>query len=328
MTLKLPEIVWIDIINAYQDKADQIKLFTKLPQLNKQYQLCQQKIRDHFFRQWISWYRAFDGAELIVYEGINENYKHGKYLRFDTSGVDRYPKECLATGNYHHNSQHGDWTIHGETDNGRIMVAQEKWVHGIQVGEQKYYDALGNLYRVMNYDDLGRISGKQTTYLHSTNEWSTTMYEKNQKNGPHTICKVGAGFNILECVYKNDLFEGEYIERWPNKKIKCQTHYHDGKMEGRYEKFHDNGKIHVRRTYKSGVLNGETKTWWRNGKVAECLNYKNGVPDGRVLQFYESGEPKYDGVFKNGDPVGVHRSSTKSGVIVETDYDSPQNRSQ
>ncbi|HPN39331.1 MAG TPA: hypothetical protein PL041_13095 [Melioribacteraceae bacterium] len=70
--------------------------------------------------------------------------------------------------------------------------------------------------------------------------------------------------------------DGVYIVRYPNKKIKAELFYLNGKLNGICNFYFENGRIKAREEYKEGILEGTTKRYYQYGILQSEELYKNG----------------------------------------------------
>jgi antitoxin component YwqK of YwqJK toxin-antitoxin module len=272
----MDKLILIEIINASGDKKEMMAMYLILCQVCKRWYSMLQLLKDYFGSKWLSWYHN-PGTVDETYQGYHFEYKHGKYFRFkyfpdgyDTGGQLVY---LQTEGEYLNNLRTNTWFKRYRTGQ---LKAKETYLMGKLYGTQYYYTVTGKLMKVAEYNHLGKLDGLLTIFKNDGNIISRTHWSNGKKNGKHCVTMSGAKFNYIECEYTNDLLNGVYTERWPNKKIRVKAQYVNGLLDGLFLQFHTNGKLHVRQTYNNGRLNGKSKMWWQNGALAEELEFNNG----------------------------------------------------
>jgi antitoxin component YwqK of YwqJK toxin-antitoxin module len=315
--------ILIEIINAAGNKKEQMEMYLNLCKTSKQWFRMMQKVKDYFQKKWQSWYHSTsDNGYEETYQGYHFGYKHGRYMKFKyySDGYepthqdeDMYLRE---EGEYFNNLPHGNWVKYHRNAGG--LYAKQQYINGLPFGCQFYYDTTGKLIKVCEYDNHGQLTGTMIEKLNG--KIIKTQYKNGKKNGLSITTLIGHDVDLVKCMYSNDLIEGEYVERWSNKKIKVKTNYVNGVLHGEYVKFHENGKHHVLRNYINGRINGKTKTWWVNGRLAEELEMKDDVPHGLTVEYAINGDLKYSGMFENGVELGEHLNCVDDNIIITTRF--------
>jgi antitoxin component YwqK of YwqJK toxin-antitoxin module len=78
-------------------------------------------------------------------------------------------------------------------------------------------------------------------------------------------------------ISKDTSKDGVYIVRYPNKKIKAELFYFNGKLNGLCNFYYENGRIKAREEYRDGVLEGTTKRYYPFGIIQSEELYHKGV---------------------------------------------------
>lgn len=293
------KLVLAKIISFGGTKQDQMTLFSRLLRTCSQWYRTLHNVKNNFQQKCLSWYHYADKFPE-TYQGFRNDYKHGKYFKFSVQqfGNERY---LLKEGEYNNNLIAGEWTKYNHDG---LIMSKRQYAHGLPCGRHFWYNEDGKVIRTKEYDSNGQLTGVmiRNTGIHIV----CAHYQNGKKHGLYTKTLVNyPRTNVVECNYVNGSVEGEYIERWPDKKIKTKAYYVGGLLHGEYLKFHNNAKHHVKCFYNNGHVNGKTKMWWANGYLAEVSEMNNGVPHGVMLQYSVTGVLKYSGTFENGVEVRV-----------------------
>jgi antitoxin component YwqK of YwqJK toxin-antitoxin module len=97
------------------------------------------------------------------------------------------------------------------------------------------------------------------------------------------------------------LKQGEWLDFYPDGKIKTERNYLDDLLHGYYKEYDEKGKLLVTLLYDNGKVTG---TDIDNSAEIEVENRYN--DEGRLI---------YSGPFKEGVPVGIHREFNEDGTV-------------
>jgi len=95
--------------------------------------------------------------------------------------------------------------------------------------------------------------------------------------------------------------QGEWLDFYPDGKIKTERNYRDDLLHGYYKEYDDKGKLLVTLLYDSGKVTG--------------TNIDNTSEIDIVNRYNEAGKLIYSGPFKEGVPVGIHREYNDDGTV-------------
>ena len=143
----------------------------------------------------------------------------------------------------------------------------------------------------------------------------TIPYVKGKKDGlSREYDREGKIITLLE--YSNDylisrekinftdasgLKQGEWLDFYPDGKIKTERNYRDDLLHGYYKEYDEKGKLLVTLLYDSGKVTG--------------TNIDNTGEIDIVNRYNEAGKLIYSGPFKEGVPVGIHREYNDDGTV-------------
>ena len=88
--------------------------------------------------------------------------------------------------------------------------------------------------------------------------------------------------------------EGKITWFYPNKNLKSEISYRDGKEEGMALRFHENGMMSDSSVYSNGHRKGVGLGWDQEGNQVDSSNF-DGNGNGAVVRWYESGTVFYAG---------------------------------
>ena len=97
------------------------------------------------------------------------------------------------------------------------------------------------------------------------------------------------------------LKQGEWLDFYPDGKIKTERNYRDDLLHGYYKEYDEKGKLLVTLLYDSGKVTG--------------TNIDNTGEIDIVNRYNEAGKLIYSGPFKEGVPVGIHREYNDDGTV-------------
>ncbi len=111
----------------------------------------------------------------------------------------------------------------------------------------------------------------------------------------------------IEMHYKNDLLDGEYIERSIDGQIVQLVHLKDGLRNGMSESWTTTGEKLTEENYLNDLKNGVQKEWTmkKNYYLASISNYSNDTLNGAKYQFGENGDTIFYANYRNGERDGI-----------------------
>lgn len=186
------------------------------------------------------------------------------------------------------------------------IISKELYLNDLKQGRSLYYTIDGYLEKSINFVD-------------------------NKKKGiAKEYAKDGRLISIIE--YTNDvLIKKEYINRYNKEKLK----------QGIWKEFFNNDKLKTEANYINGKIHGLYKEYSISGNLEKVLKYEYGeliidsldtnTVSNRVNkdlfkklkeEYYPNGKMKFIGAYNDSIPVGLHKSYSEDGKIVNAkEYD-------
>jgi len=234
----------------------------------------------------------------------------GGVIRTDTANL-----TLIANGSYFEDEKSGYWQYYDLTG---TLRSEGRYSNGKETGEWKYYysnwsDGKGGnmtyskqLYLVQNYSN-GRLDGKSTRYSYLEEEvypcseidenknpldtckrfvfqkvLETTFYKNGKLNGPFEV-RDSINEIIVKGNFKDDLRDGEWLQRYSDKDINDETYF-----------------IYQKGNYTKDKWNGKWIQYYTEGKTAETFNYKNGELHDEYITWNQFNKPREKKQFNNG----------------------------
>ena len=110
---------------------------------------------------------------------------------------------------------------------------------------------------------------------------------------------------IINRTDENGLKQGFFRTFYPDKKMKTECYYKDGKLNGYFREFDQKGKEISAVRY----VNGEIQLEQKNSLASDAAAAKV------KIEYNDNGTMKKSGAYKDNKPVGVHRTYNKDGKI-------------
>lgn len=108
----------------------------------------------------------------------------------------------------------------------------------------------------------------------------------------------------IKFIPPSEIREGAWKEHYPSGALKCETHYHHGKLHGKSQFFAEDGQLLADSTFKNDERVGEALFYYPNGAVYSRLNYENGLLQGPQRYYYEDGKDRTILEYAQGMLVG------------------------
>jgi antitoxin component YwqK of YwqJK toxin-antitoxin module len=115
--------------------------------------------------------------------------------------------------------------------------------------------------------------------------------------------------------YLNQKAFSGFIEELDSKKTISMGSYLNGKQEGITKTYYPNRAIRDNRSYKDGKAFGRHFGNWQNGKIRFDFNYVNEKREGLQKQWYETGAPYAFLTFKNDREDGMQKAWRENGKL-------------
>lgn len=295
-------------------------------------------------------FQQTQGDSLIVGNYLNDELSGDYKLYVDFSSMllggllrtNISDLTLIAEGGYYKGVENGYWKFYDLTG---TLRREGRYSNGLEIGEWKYYYAKrsgekgdsipysNSLFLIENYNN-GQRNGKSIRYSYIEEEkfpcseidvtkstidtckrfiyhkvLETTFYKDNKLNGSFEL-RDSTNSVVAKGNYKNDLKDGEWLERFSDKDINNKTYfiyekgnYINDNREGRWIQYFQEDKITKTFNYKNGELNGEYIDWnnlsnpqekkqFDNGKLKELITYDSlGLNPKNKYQIYDE---KYD----------------------------------
>ncbi|MFT3908525.1 MAG: hypothetical protein QM737_03815 [Ferruginibacter sp.] len=103
-----------------------------------------------------------------------------------------------------------------------------------------------------------------------------------------------------ELFYRNQPFNGELKEAWPNAKLKSIERYSNGKQQDLSEAFYPNGDRESTRWYNKGEKDSVHTGWWENGNKRYEYHFNKGNYNGMFTEWYQTGKMMQQVMYANG----------------------------
>lgn len=105
--------------------------------------------------------------------------------------------------------------------------------------------------------------------------------------------------------YLNGLLSGVCKKWYPDKQLKEERWYVDGKKNGRQVAYWENGNKRFEFTAKNDAYEGELKEWSVDGRLFHLANYVNGQEEGAQKMWYNNGKIRANYVIIKGKRYGL-----------------------
>ncbi|WP_243348927.1 tetratricopeptide repeat protein [Parabacteroides sp. FAFU027] len=202
------------------------------------------------------------------------------------------------------------------------------------VGPYNLYYANGHL-RAHGYYDKEGYTGESLSYYSNDSLQSRGFYKDNHLVGrrmsysPSGKLLLEERFNRngeqteeiyfdLQGKVSDDLkFEYDslnYIQHYPNGKVKAKISICDNERNGIQETYYPNGKLKSRQHYLFGKEQGLSTNWDYHGVKSDEQNYIMNEPEG-VHYSFENGKPDFKTIYENGKEQGLYQEFYPNGKV-------------
>lgn len=114
----------------------------------------------------------------------------------------------------------------------------------------------------------------------------------------------------------NQLFTGDYIEKYPSGKTKIEMTFRNGNKDGIIKIYFENEQLNEIRSYKNGKMHGTWTSYNEKGiKIAEA-GYSYNKKNGKWYIWDENGTLRYDMTYIEGDKIGNWRRYDETGTLI------------
>lgn len=119
----------------------------------------------------------------------------------------------------------------------------------------------------------------------------------------------------------DNLYTGNYIERYPNGKKRIEISILNGLPNGKTILYFENGKINEVRMFKRGLKDGVWETFnIEEVKTAEA-GYRNDKKEGKWLIWDEKGVLRFEMHYRDNERIGVWKTWDAQGNLIQSkDY--------
>jgi antitoxin component YwqK of YwqJK toxin-antitoxin module len=202
---------------------------------------------------------------------------YGAHRIYDTNGVEQKAEvydsgRVVAEGILDESSlEEGYWK---EFHPNGAVKSEGKYVHGVRVGEWKFYYQNSNKFEIGKYNDKGKPIGHWMWYY----EDGKTLRESNFHDG---------------------LQDGDFVEYSDSGGVITQGQYLDGLKEGTWT--YKNGNYKSIGKYVDDMQDSVWREFYiSSGRLRFTGAYTQGRPDGKHLWFYPNGRKELEGQYSQG----------------------------
>jgi len=118
--------------------------------------------------------------------------------------------------------------------------------------------------------------------------------------------------------FKAGLLDGDFIEKYPNNKLRTQKHFDNGYENGLQKGWHSNGNLSYSYNVIKGIRKGMSKEYYPNGNIQIISHFENGKEikkkivdlEGKSIVNYEIKEGRYYGLLGSSSCISVFNDST------------------
>lgn len=205
-----------------------------------------------------------------------------------------------------------------------VLFWEVNYLNNQKHGYYKEYDTSSNIVKIEKYQygelqeeapELEPIEMKEEYYANGNLKISVPY-----KNGkPEGICRYFdsiTGKVIKGVLFKNGeivgggiideygYFQDEWIEYYPDGKVKSKGKFRRGKKHGVWKYYYANGQIEQEGSYKNGGLEGGWVWYFEDGRPRLEQEYLNGKLDGPNTEYDEKGRIVAKGEYVEGEEQG------------------------
>lgn len=112
----------------------------------------------------------------------------------------------------------------------------------------------------------------------------TFFLKDNIKHGYMTVHNKGV--KELECLYKDGLLAGDFINYYTSGNIMSSFYYNDGKKNGAFSIWYESGVRQMVGYYQNDKYHGIVTTYDEFGDVIKIEQYESGKLHGKVVSYY------------------------------------------
>lgn len=205
-------------------------------------------------------------------------------------------------------------------------------IKGGKQGEWKFYTKNEVLNSVDEYKD-GLIDGYSTFYFENGKKEVVRKYKEDKALG-YYLKQDRLGQKVKHGWFKDGAAHGVWKTYFPNKELRYENYYFNGKLEGEQRYYSVDGKLSETRHYKNDDLISEffydnkgkiydsvitstlkldtIYTHYFNGKLYSKLTYSYGIKNGKYVGYYADGSIRAEGQYlnmkQNGEWVWYHEN--------------------
>lgn len=110
-----------------------------------------------------------------------------------------------------------------------------------------------------------------------------------EKNAPVRSLSVTPPVSPVPKQAADSIWNGDYIERYPNGIVKKRGYVAGGLASGEWLTFYDDGKPYSKGQYHNGIRTGYGVSWYHNGDMSSEGYYNQGKPVGKWKYWSEQG---------------------------------------
>lgn len=256
------------ILETYNEKPDNFTCIICMYETENECDNEMEKILNKKLKQPIGDYRDTNNHKNIS----------GRYCKIKTS------HSYLCDHSFHTSCVH-EWFV--KSSSVKCPLCQQE----LELNDNTE-DPINNIY--IDEPKLIRTTYDFANGVKTTCEEYYVLYGK--KHGHYKNYAI-TGYLAKECTYVNDLKEGEYIEYFPNKKIKSKYTYMNGKKNGKFWVKSQSGWYIIKGEYENDKFKGLVRRWdEQSRRLIFLCNYARGKKHGPEIVWYSQPQQSHQQV--------------------------------
>ncbi len=183
---------------------------------------------------------------------------------------------------------------------------------GIKLGCWVYYNQFGEILRLENYNEQGRLHGYSNFYSNDGRLHAEKWYNNGVLEGTQT--QYHNGKKLKEYGLIHSKFDGPYMTFYVNGNPDSAGIYKDGIKVSAWVNFYENGNKRAIWNYNNqGIKEGKEQYFYQNGSINMEFYWNNNLMHGKYTQFHKSGSIEMEGNYVNGQRVGIWNEYDATG---------------
>ena len=182
------------------------------------------------------------------------------------------------------------------SDKGVLTAFGKQNEKGFKVGKWTYFNPTGKISAETEYNDYGKLTGKNTWYSKG-------------------------GYITESGVYKDGKLNGFAYFTGDNDCASYDGEFKDGKLNGEVKIYNSKGIFYRLKNFENNKVNGLLREFHKNGKVSLEVNVVNGLNEGQLYVFSPEGDTLKSKSFTKGKANGLFvKYSERGGVARKGQY--------